>query len=218
MTGSLADPDPMDASLTDNRELRSRLLEAGNAVFSEVGYTGATVDDLIEHASTSRATFYRYFRNKDELFDELSRACFQDMKAIVEELGRVRAGEIDTEEIEEILRHYRDLHARHAGVFRAWWERVARLDPEVPAEEGHVFNRLVEGLTQSVSDARVESLVAPEVQAALLYLLIEASYSAVTSRWSRIDPDTLAPTLARMVQRTYLGGDAPRRASRLRLV
>ncbi|MGH2476147.1 MAG: hypothetical protein ACRDIL_12875, partial [Candidatus Limnocylindrales bacterium] len=140
------------------------------------------------------------------------------MKAIVEELGRVRANEIDTDEIEAVLGHYRDLHVRHAGVFRAWWEKVASLDPEVPAEEGHVFNRLVDGLTRSVSDARVESLVAPEVQAALLYLLIEASYSAVTSRWSRIDPDTLAPTLARMVHRTYLGGDAPRRASRLRLV
>ncbi|MGH9227128.1 MAG: TetR/AcrR family transcriptional regulator [Acidimicrobiales bacterium] len=208
----------MDASLTDNRDLRNRLLEAGNAVFGEVGYTGATVDDLIEHASTSRATFYRYFRNKDDLFNELSRACFRDMKAIVEELGRVRAGEIDPREIEEVLRHYRDLHGGHAGVFRAWWERVVRLDPEVPAEEGHVFNRLVESLTRFVSAARVESLVAPEVQAALLYLLIEGSYSAVTSRWSRIDPDTLAPTLARMVHRTYLGGAAPRRASRLRFV
>ena len=78
----------MDASVTVNRKLRSRLLEAGNAVFSEVGYTGATVDDLIERESTSRATFYRYFRNKDDLFDELSRACFRDMRAIVEELGR----------------------------------------------------------------------------------------------------------------------------------
>jgi AcrR family transcriptional regulator len=208
----------MDASLTEGRDLRNRLLQAGNAVFSDVGYTGATVDDLIARASTSRATFYRYFHNKDELFDELSRACFRDMRAIVEELGRVQAGEVDTAEIEEVLRQYRDLHARHAGVFRAWWERVARLDPEVPAEEGHVFNRLVESLTRFVSDARVESLVAPEVQAALLYLLIEGSYAAVTSRWSRIDPDTVAPTLARMVHRTYLGGAAAPRGSRLRLV
>jgi AcrR family transcriptional regulator len=208
----------MDTLLIDSGGLRNRLLEAGNAVFGEVGYTGATVDDLIQHASTSRATFYRYFRNKDDLFNELSRACFRDMKAIVEELSGARASEFDTREIEEVLRHYRDLHARHAGVFRAWWERVARPDPEVPAEEGHVFNRLVESLTRFVSDARVASLVAPEVQAALVYLLIDGSYAAVTSRWSRIDPDTLAPTLAQMIHRTYLGGDAPRRGSRLRLV
>lgn len=208
----------MDASPTENRERRQRLLEAGNEVFSEVGYTGATVDDLIERASTSRATFYRYFRNKDDLFNELSRACFRDMRAIVEELGRLRAGEVDTGEIEQVLRQYRDLHARHAGVFRAWWERVARLDPDVPADEGgHVFNQLVESVAQVVSDARVESLVSPDVQAALLYLLVEGSYSAVTSRWSRIDPDAVAPTLAQMIHRTYLGGDAPRRTSRLRL-
>jgi AcrR family transcriptional regulator len=210
--------DQPDSSPAENRDLRNRLLEAGNELFSEVGYTGTTVDDLIERASTSRATFYRYFRNKHDLFTELSRACFRDMREIVDDLSRVRASEVDIGEMEEVLRHYRELHARHAGVFRAWWERVARLDPDVPAEEGHVFNRLVESLTQFVSDARVESLVAPEVQAAPLYLLVEGSYSAVTSRWSRIDPDTLAPTLARMIHRTYLGGDAPRRTSRLRLV
>ena len=120
MTGNPFDPDPMDASLTDNRMLRSRLLEAGNAVFSEVGYTGATVDDLIEHAATSRATFYRYFRNKDELFDELSRA-LPGHEGDRRGAGPHAGGEIDTDEIEEILGHYRDLHARHAGVFRAWW-------------------------------------------------------------------------------------------------
>jgi AcrR family transcriptional regulator len=208
----------MDAPPTENRELRTRLLEAGNAVFRDVGYTGATVDDLIERASTSRATFYRYFRNKDDLFNELTRACFRDMRAIVDDLGRVRASDVDVAQLEEVLHHYRDLHTRHAGVFRAWWERVARLDPEVAAKEGHVFNRLVESLTRFVSEARVESLVPPEVQAALLYLLIEGSYGAVSWRWSRVDPDTVAPTLARMVHRTYLGGDAPRRTNRLRLV
>lgn len=208
---------PRDTGHRENRDLRDRLLEAGNAVFSEVGYTGATVDDFIARAATSRATFYRYFRNKDDLFNELGRACFRDMKAIVEELSRARADTIDESEIEAVLRQYRALHAQHAGVIRAWWERVARLDPKIPEEEGHVFNRLVEGLTQFVSHARAESSVAPEVQAALLYLLMEASYAAVTSRWSRVDPDALAPTLARMIHRAYLGADAPRRTTRLRL-
>ena len=70
------------AEPAENRELRSRLLDAGRAVFAEVGYGGATVDDVIERASTSRATFYRYFKNKNDLFVELSRSCFHDMNAI----------------------------------------------------------------------------------------------------------------------------------------
>ena len=191
----------MDPAVAEGRERRARLLEAGNEVFSEVGYTGATVDDLIDRASTSRATFYRYFRNKDDLFNELSRACFRDMRAVVAELARVGAGAdgsagVDTAELERVLGEYRRLHARHAGVIRAWWERVARHDPAVPPDEGRVFGQMVASLAPLAGGS--------EVGGALLYLLVDGSYAAVTSRWSRIDPDTLAPTLARMIERTYL--------------
>lgn len=201
----------MDPAVAEGRERRARLLEAGNEVFSEFGYTGATVDDLIERASTSRATFYRYFRNKDDLFNELSRACFRDMRAIVAELARVgtegaervegadgaggSAG-VDTAELERVLGEYRRLHARHAGVIRAWWERVARHDPAVPPDEGRVFGQMVGSLAPLAGGS--------DLGGALLYLLVDGSYAAVTSRWSRIDPDTLAPTLARMIERTYL--------------
>src|SRR5947209_7791473 len=63
----------METQPTDVRELRNRLLDAGRTVFARVGYAGSTVDDVIEEASTSRATFYRYFRNKQDLFTQLSR-------------------------------------------------------------------------------------------------------------------------------------------------
>jgi AcrR family transcriptional regulator len=188
----------VDPAAAEGRERRARLLEAGNEVFSEVGYTGATVDDLIDRASTSRATFYRYFRNKDDLFNELSRACFRDMRAIVAELGRVGAGGADLAELERVLGEYRRLHARHAGVIRAWWERVARHDPAVPPDEGRVFGQMVASLSPLAGGS--------DVGGALLYLLVDGSYAAVTSRWSRIDPDTVAPTLARMIERTYLTG------------
>jgi AcrR family transcriptional regulator len=216
--GSMAQREPaVTVEATENRELRSRLLDAGRAVFAEVGYGGATVDDVIERAATSRATFYRYFRNKNDLFVELSRACFEDMNAIVEDLGQVKPGPNDVGEIEQLLRRYRELHARHSGVFRAWWERSARLGPDVQAEQRVTFGRLVESLTRLMMDANAPSKVDPEVRAALLYLLVEGSYFAVTSRWSRIDPDDLAPTLAAMVHRTYLGGTATTRTGRLRL-
>jgi AcrR family transcriptional regulator len=209
--------DAVTAEITENRELRNRLLDAGRAVFAEVGYGGATVDDVIERAATSRATFYRYFRNKNDLFVELSRSCFDDMNAIVDELAQIKPGPNDVTDVEELLRRYRELHARHSGVFRAWWERTARLGPEVQAEQRATFRRLVDSLTALMMNADVPSSVDPEVRAALLYLLVEGSYFAVTSRWSRIDPDDLAPTLAAMIHRAYLGGAPASRSGRLRL-
>ncbi len=67
-------------------DLRSRLLESAQQVFAVSGYASATVDDIITAAATSRATFYRYFRSKEDLFDELSRRCFLEMRALTKGL------------------------------------------------------------------------------------------------------------------------------------
>jgi AcrR family transcriptional regulator len=44
------------------------LLEAAKAVFVEHGYSGATLDDVIDQAGGSRATLYQQFGGKEGLF------------------------------------------------------------------------------------------------------------------------------------------------------
>jgi len=65
------------------RRTRRQLREALVQLVSEKGYDHVTVQDLIDRADLSRATFYAHFRDKDDLLlsglDEL------------EELGSVRA-------------------------------------------------------------------------------------------------------------------------------
>jgi len=48
---------------------RARIMEAAAAEFSEFGIAGARVDRIAKHASANKAMIYRYFGNKDELFD-----------------------------------------------------------------------------------------------------------------------------------------------------
>lgn len=73
--------DRVEGETTERIDLRSRLLDAAQQVFAASGYASATVDDIISAAATSRASFYRYFRSKDDLFEELSRACFAKCEA-----------------------------------------------------------------------------------------------------------------------------------------
>jgi len=47
------------------------------------GYAAATVDDVIRSSATSRASFYRYFTGKQQLYEELSRACGRDMREAI---------------------------------------------------------------------------------------------------------------------------------------
>jgi AcrR family transcriptional regulator len=198
-------------------EPADRIREAGRVVFARVGYAAATVDDVLAEAATSRATFYRYFRNKEDLFASLSRECFAEMAAAIDDFQTITAGPGDVEQVERLLARYRRLHERHGGVIRAWFERDLRPDAPLQAEAGDTFDRFIESLASLLATAGVPSSVDDDVRAALLYLLIERSYYGVSSRWSTIDPDRLDPTLATMIHRAYLGGTTTPRRGRLRV-
>ena len=52
---------------------RTRLIEAAEAVFAELGYHEASIVKITEHAGVAQGTFYLYFTSKKEIFDELVR-------------------------------------------------------------------------------------------------------------------------------------------------
>src|SRR5580704_15006507 len=116
----------METEESKTADLRRRLLEAAQHVFAVSGYAGATVDDIITAASTSRATFYRYFRSKEDLFDELSRGCFRDMRALTKALAAFDPVADGQEGLEKLMAAYTEMQERQRGVVRAWMEQVDR--------------------------------------------------------------------------------------------
>ena len=208
---------PAEPAPRSDPDLRARLLAAGQRVFADLGYAGTRVDDIIEAAGTSRATFYRYFKSKDALFTELSRTCFTDMRVTTRALGSLAPGSGARDQLIEILRQWRELLDRHGGVIRAWFEREAVPDSPISREATKAFDRLFEELVTPIHAADTGSAVHPEMQAVLLFILIDRSYYYLTSRQSQINPDRLAPTLATMIERSYLGAAAPPPGRRLRI-
>jgi AcrR family transcriptional regulator len=53
------------------RRTRTRLLEAAEEVFGELGWETASIVRITERAGVSQGTFYRYFVSKQAVFDEL---------------------------------------------------------------------------------------------------------------------------------------------------
>lgn len=45
-----------------------QVLDAAQTIFLEEGYSGASVDDIVEKAGISKATLYKYFSDKEGLF------------------------------------------------------------------------------------------------------------------------------------------------------
>ncbi|HAA03744.1 MAG TPA: hypothetical protein DCZ69_13860 [Syntrophobacteraceae bacterium] len=59
---------------------KEKILEAALDIFSDKGYHVATVDEIAEHAGLGKGTVYRYFANKEALFNELVRIRLEELE------------------------------------------------------------------------------------------------------------------------------------------
>jgi AcrR family transcriptional regulator len=59
---------------------KEKILEAALGVFSDKGFYVATVDEIAEQAGVGKGTLYRYFANKEALFNELVRLRLEELE------------------------------------------------------------------------------------------------------------------------------------------
>ena len=59
---------------------RERILDAALGVFSEKGFHIATMDEVADRAGLGKGTLYRYFANKETLFNELVRLRLEELE------------------------------------------------------------------------------------------------------------------------------------------
>lgn len=67
----------------DNRVF---ILEAAEKVFIQRGYTRSSVDEIAKEAQFSKATIYRYFKSKSEIFIEVIKNSFEELLSELEEI------------------------------------------------------------------------------------------------------------------------------------
>lgn len=195
---------------------RARLAEAGLVAFARYGYAKTTVDDVIRLAGTSRATFYRYFDNKQALFHELSGDCFRALRVLADRLGVLKPEGDTRARLKIFLVDYEEVHVRYSGVIRAWTDNVGPLDPELAKEADTAFVKLVNAFSGPIDAAPMTSEVPTELRAALLYLVMERIHFYAHSQFSQVNIDRLHDTLSVMIQRAFFGETTPTGA-RLRI-
>lgn len=65
----------------DRRQL---IVEAATKSFSLFGYKATTMDQVAKLANVGKGTIYTFFKNKEELFDEIINSLLKDMKVVAE--------------------------------------------------------------------------------------------------------------------------------------
>lgn len=74
------------AGAQSGNEAESKLLESALTLFSEKGYEGTSIREIIEGAGVTRPVLYYYFENKEDLFKRLVDVKFGELVAQIEEV------------------------------------------------------------------------------------------------------------------------------------
>jgi AcrR family transcriptional regulator len=197
-------------AVTEPRELRARgrntkrrLLDAGATVLAAKGYHATRVDDVVKLAETSHGTFYLYFSNKEELFRALAAEVAEDMQALAEALGPLRAGPAGRARLQRWIAEFVELYRKHGPVIRAWTEaeiggsEFGRLGTDLLTQ----FTGVIVGRISEVAPADLDPAIASLVLVAMLERL---NYYALTNQ-VRVEPDAIAETLARVTHASLFG-------------
>jgi len=67
-------------------EAETKLLDSALTLFSDKGYEGTSIREIIEGAGVTRPVLYYYFENKEDLFRRLVEAKFKELVEQIEEI------------------------------------------------------------------------------------------------------------------------------------
>lgn len=165
---------------------RRGLLEAAHAVFSELSYAAATIDDIVRRAGVSRTSFYRHFDSKwavakalfaqlmptvHALWDEIGSSSEPDERHIADVLGRMLGVLMEHRPLIAIMREADIIEADSASIVRATHDDIIRrLGVRIPA-----FRNALAG-TSAAEEMRI--------RAHLLFLQFdELVYTLAVRQW-----------------------------------
>ena len=143
-------------------ETRTRLLEAAEHVFADLGYPDASIVKITEAAGVGQGTFYLYFSSKQELFDELVRDLNRRIRHAMKEASSQGKDRLDAELLGfGAYFRFTEEHPGLYGIIR----QAAFVSPEVFRYHYETMSRgYIEGLREAMARGETGD-IDPEVTA-----------------------------------------------------
>lgn len=166
------------------RERREQILAAARETFARRGYARTTVDDIALIAGVARGTFYLYFDDKRDAFEELVDSfAAQIGNAIV----RIQTDDPKRDVASQVLENIRSILGvclAERSMTKILFTDAVGVDPEFERKLTTFYDSVVQLLTESLKDGQALGVVADGEPRVLAYLTIgalkELLYQAVT--------------------------------------
>lgn len=193
----MAGTDAIAATATVDR--RDQLLEQALVVLSRRSYAEARVEDICASAGVSRATFYRYFEGKDQLFDVLIDRMMSETLETAAHLGAVTP---DSKGRATLARWLADL----VSITERWGPLVDEVNmlrssnPEARARAVVMTGRFADLLGERFAAGGVKS-VDPTMAALAIIAMTDRTAHQVRTWNIDLDRDAVVDALATLAMR-----------------
>ena len=184
------------------REIVERLLPVVEQILAERGsYVTLRLDDILPDAALSRSTFYRYFRDKNELLLALIDPVLDDVRAAATgPLNLTSAPQWD--ELQRELRRNFDLYNTHIPLLNALVE-MSYSDPEVRAHFHKGFAEIRNTLTTQITRGQQAGFIRPDIlpaqTAAWITWMAERGNAQLVPTADSHERDRLAESFAKVI-------------------
>lgn len=192
----------------DPQDSRTRILDAAELAFAEVGFAGARVAAITQAAGVNKAMLYYYFDSKEALYNAVLERIFDQVGALIEHTWRAPDPR-GLDPVRACLAGYRGILEHHAAFARLMMRELAdggeRVGPRLGARIGTFLPLIAGAVTKAQAEGRVNPnvhpaavgpvIVAPMIFFALLRPILERAAGLPRDEFA----DTFHCTLSEVV-------------------
>ena len=206
--GAAVGPTPSGRGQAARRKRRRQILDAAREVFAKRGYARSTVDDLVLEAGVARGTFYLYFDDKRDAFEELIDGFAEQITGAI---VRIVTDDPDRTVADQVLENIRAIVSvclAERSMTKILFTDAVGVDPEFERKLTTFYDAVVLLLTESLRDGQALGVVTDGEPRVLAYLslgaLKELLYQAVTLGLAVESAEALTTQLYQFLRRGYL--------------
>lgn len=160
------------------QDTKRKLVKAGLELLRENGFDAINVEDITKKAGVAKGTFYTYFKRKEDIVLDISRAPFNEIAAELEEMADMKI----TQKLAHYFRRFMEcVESCGINVCRQWTKDV--LDPaNVPDnKDGQKWKYDVEMLNNILESAVLNGELKKNTPVELLtHIIISELYGMMT--------------------------------------
>ncbi|MCH2108007.1 MAG: TetR/AcrR family transcriptional regulator [Polyangiaceae bacterium] len=196
------------AKKSTKTERRQQILEASRDIFAKLGYARATVDDIAHQAGVARGTFYLYFDDKRDAFEELigefGQKISHSIMTIVTDEDARPVGEQVLDNIRAIL----GVCLAERAMTKILFTDAVGVDHEFERKLTAFYDTLVQLLTETLRDGQALGVVSDGEPRVMAYMtmgaLKELLYQAVTLGLAEESAEALTNQIFEFLSNGYL--------------